>query len=153
MESEPCDFDFWLKKIGAKSRKSLRYDKKNLREKGDVEIQIASDEKEVRSLLPASCLVEVNSWKSEQVTGLYSIRGKRAFFFDLLPMLAKKGRVRVSMIRVDDEPIAWEVDLLDKKFMYNLSYIKDGKNFPGRQRKKNRNAWNEGRCIDFLPGN
>ena len=29
MESEPCDFhDFWLKKMGAKSRKSLRYDKK-----------------------------------------------------------------------------------------------------------------------------
>ena len=31
--------------------------------------------------LPGSCLVEVNSWKSEQVAGLYSIRGKRAFFF------------------------------------------------------------------------
>ena len=159
MESEPCDFhDFWLKKMGAKSRKSLRYDKKNLREKGDVEIQIASDEKEVRSLLPASCLVEVNSWKSEQVTGLYSIRGKRAFFFDLLPMLAKKGRVRVSMIRVDDEPIAWEVDLLDKKFMgvHNLSYDQRWKKFsPGRQlmEKNLENAWNEGRCIDFLPGN
>ena len=54
-----------------------------------------------------------------------------AFFFDLLPMLAKKGRVRVSMIRVDDEPIAWEVDLLDKKFMgvHNLSYDQRWKKF------------------------
>ena len=87
-------------------------------------VEVATSEKDVQAMLPASCLVEVNSWKSEQITGLYSIRGKRAFFFDLLPRLAKKGRVRLTMIRVDDEPIAWEVDLLDNGFLgiHNLSF-------------------------------
>lgn len=150
--------EFWTNKMGAKSRKSLRYDQKNIREHGKVEIIVATKEKDVRSLLPASCLVEVNSWKSEQVTGLYSIRGKRAFFFELLPLLAKNGRVRVTMIRVDDEPIAWEVDLLDRNFMgiHNLSYDKKWKKYsPGKQLMEVnlRRSWEEGRIIDFLPGN
>ena len=59
--------------------------------RGKVEVEVATTEKDVQALLPGSCLVEVNSWKSEQITGLYSIRGKRAFFFDLLPKLAKRG--------------------------------------------------------------
>jgi len=144
--------------MGTKSRKSLRYDQKALREKGDVVVEVAASEKEVQAMLPGSCLVEVNSWKSEQVTGLYSIRGKRAFFFDLLPRLAKKGRVRLSMIRINDEPIAWEVDLLDKGFLgiHNLSFDQNWKKYsPGKQLMEMnlRRAWNEGRMVDFLPGN
>ncbi len=157
VESGAVNFDdFWASKMGPKSRKSLRYDQKSLREKGKIEIEVATCEKDVRVLLPGSCLVEVNSWKSEQVTGLYSIRGKRAFFFDLLPKLAKKGRVRITMIRVDDEPIAWELDLLDRDFcgMHNLSFDQAWKKYsPGKQLMEMnlRWAWEEGRQVDFLP--
>ena len=150
--------DFWTGKMGVKSRKSLRYDQKSLRERGKVEVEVATTEKDVQALLPGSCLVEVNSWKSEQITGLYSIRGKRAFFFDLLPKLAKKGRVRVTMIRVDEEPIAWEVDLLDIGFLgvHNVSFDQKWKKFsPGKQLLEInlRQAWEEKRIVDFLPGN
>lgn len=150
--------EYWAGRMGTKSRKSLRYDQKALREKGDVVVEVAASEKEVQAMLPGSCLVEVNSWKSEQVTGLYSIRGKRAFFFDLLPRLAKKGRVRLSMIRINDEPIAWEVDLLDKEFLgiHNLSFDQNWKKYsPGKQLMEInlRRAWEEGRMVDFLPGN
>ena len=100
----------------------------------------------------------MNSWKSEQVTGLYSLRGKRAFFFDLLPKLAKKGRVRVTMIRVDEEPIAWELDLLDHDFLgvHNVSFDQRWKKFsPGKQLLEInlRQAREEKRIVDFLPGN
>jgi len=150
--------DYWASRMGTKSRKSLRYDQKALSEQGDCVVEVATDEKDVRMMLPGSCLVEVNSWKSEQVTGLYSIRGKRAFFFDLLPKLAKKGRVRLTMIRVNDEPVAWEVDLLDRNFMgvHNLSFDQNWKKYsPGKQlmEKNLRRAWEEGRIVDFLPGN
>ena len=150
--------DFWTGKMGVKSRKSLRYDQKSLRERGKVEVEVATTEKDVQALLPGSCLVEVNSWKSEQITGLYSIRGKRAFFFDLLPKLAKKGRVRVTMIRVDEEPIAWELDLLDLDFLgvHNVSFDQKWKKFsPGKQLLEInlRQAWEEKRIVDFLPGN
>ena len=150
--------EYWNGKMGSKSRKSLRYDQKSLKEKGDFVVEIATSEEDVRTMLPGSCLVEVNSWKSEQVTGLYSIRGKRAFFFELLPKLAKKGRVRLSMIRINDEPIAWEVDLLEKGFfgIHNLSFDQRWKKYsPGKQLMEInlRHAWEENRTIDFLPGN
>ncbi len=150
--------DFWEMKLGTKTRKSLRYDRKSLHEKGKLEVELATEEKDVQSMLPGSCLVEVNSWKSEEVTGLYSIRGKRAFFFDLLPKLAKKGRVRLTMIRVDEEPIAWELDLLDQNFLgiHNLSFAQDWKKYsPGKQLMEInlRRAWEEKRKVDFLPGN
>ena len=100
--------EFWSGKMGTKSRKSLRYDQKSLGEQGKVEVEVATNEKDVRAMLPGSCLVEVNSWKSEQVAGYIRFGGNGHSFFDLLPKLAKNGRVRLTMIRVEDEPIAWE---------------------------------------------
>lgn len=159
LESGEEKFDeFWASKMGTKSRKSLRYDQKSLREQGKVVLEVATDEKDVQALLPASCLVEVNSWKTEQVSGLYSIRGKRAFFFELLPKLAEKGRVRISMIRINDEPIAWELDLIDRDFIgvHNLSFDQNWKKYsPGKQLMEInlRRSWEEGRSVDFLPCN
>ena len=159
LESGEEKFDeFWASKMGTKSRKSLRYDQKSLRELGKVVLEVATDKKDVQALLPASCLVEVNSWKTEQVAGLYSIRGKRAFFFELLPKLAEKGRVRISMIRINDEPIAWELDLIDRDFIgvHNLSFDQNWKKYsPGKQLMEInlRRSWEEGRSVDFLPCN
>lgn len=159
LESGEEKFDeFWASKMGTKSRKSLRYDQKSLREQGKVVLEVATDKKDVQALLPASCLVEVNSWKTEQVAGLYSIRGKRAFFFELLPKLAEKGRVRISMIRINDEPIAWELDLIDRDFIgvHNLSFDQNWKKYsPGKQLMEInlRRSWEEGRSVDFLPCN
>ena len=159
LESGEEKFDeFWASKMGTKSRKSLRYDQKTLREQGKVVLEVATDKKDVQALLPASCLVEVNSWKTEQVAGLYSIRGKRAFFFELLPKLAEKGRVRISMIRINDEPIAWELDLIDRDFIgvHNLSFDQNWKKYsPGKQLMEInlRRSWEEGRSVDFLPCN
>ena len=159
LESGEEKFDeFWASKMGTKSRKSLRYDQKSLREQGKVVLEVATDKQDVQALLPGSCLVEVNSWKTEQVAGLYSIRGKRAFFFELLPKLAEKGRVRISMIRINDEPIAWELDLIDRDFIgvHNLSFDQNWKKYsPGKQLMEInlRRSWEEGRSVDFLPCN
>ena len=159
LESGEENFDkFWENKMGTKSRKSLRYDQKSLRKQGEVVFEVATNKQDVQALLPGSCLVEVNSWKTEQVAGLYSIRGKRAFFFELLPKLAQKGRVRVSMIRINDEPIAWELDLIDRDFIgvHNLSFDQNWKKYsPGKQLMEMnlRSCWEEGRIVDFLPCN
>ena len=77
--------------MGSKSRKSLRYDQKSLKEKGDFVVEIATSEEDVRTMLPGSCLVEVNSWKSEQVTGLYSIRANELSFLNYFPNWQKKA--------------------------------------------------------------
>ncbi|MAN36021.1 MAG: hypothetical protein CMI21_00135 [Opitutae bacterium] len=150
--------DFLERKLGSKSRKSLRYDRRKLSEQGEVTIEKVDSFEEVRASMPATCLVEVESWKSKEGAGLYSIRGKRGFFFELLPELAKSGRVRLSLMRLDDRPIAWQIDLLDQGYagVHHLAFDRAyGKYSPGKQLLLENLglAWRERRTVDFLPGN
>ena len=106
--------------------------------------------------MPSTCLVEVESSKSEENAGLYSIRGKRGFFFELLPELAKSSRARLSFLRVNDHPVAWQLELLSPRFSYlhHLAYDKNWKKYsPGKQLLKRgmHRCWEELRTLDFLP--
>lgn len=148
--------EYWSEKMGAKSRKSLRYDQRGLLEKGEVRVDWYDSFKEVRAIMPTTCIVEVESWKSLQGAGLYTIRGKRGFFFELFPELARAKRVRISILWVGEKPVAWEVDLLGKKalWLHHLAYDQRWKKFsPGKQLLQHtmRRAWEEGRMVDFLP--
>jgi hypothetical protein len=148
---------FWEERFGTKSRKSFRYDQRALAERGEVAFEAHTTFAEVRSVMPASCLVEVASYKTLENAGLYSIRGKRGFFFELLPELAKAGQVRVSFLRVDDHPVAWQLELLSPGYshLHHLSYDEEWKKYsPGKQLLKLclDRCWQEGRVVDFLPG-
>ena len=157
--SEKIDFDeFWSNKMGGKSRKSFRYDQRALEANGSVKFESFESFDEVREVMPATCVVEVESWKSKERAGLYSIRGKRGFFFEVLPELAKEEKVRVSILSCDDVPIAWQIDLLEADWMgvHHLAFDEAWKKYsPGKQllRHNLQRAWSEGREVDFLPGN
>ena len=148
--------DYWSQKMGAKSRKSFRYDQRALAEQGEVEFECWETFEDVRAMMPATCVVEVESRKGKEGAGLYTVRGKRAFFFELLPELAKKGKVRMTILRLNEEAIAWQLDLLGENYVavHHLSFDEKWKKYsPGRQllRHNLEIAWNEGRTIDFLP--
>ena len=157
MESTVDDFDsFWNQKMGPKTRKSFRYDERALEELGKVVFERWESFEDILSMMPATCVVEVNSKKGKNGSGLYSIRGKRAFFFELLPRLAKEGKLRLSILRINDQAIAWQLDLLGKDYLavHHLSFDENWKKYsPGRQllRKNLQHGWEEGRTIDFLP--
>ena len=148
--------DYWSQKMGAKSRKSFRYDQRALAEQGEVEFECWETFEDVRAMMPATCVVEVESRKGKEGAGLYTVRGKRAFFFELLPELAKAGKVRLTILRLNEEAIAWQLDLLGENYVavHHLSFDEKWKKYsPGRQllRHNLEIAWNEGRTIDFLP--
>ena len=148
--------EFWIQKMGAKSRKSFRYDQRALAEQGEVEFECWETFEDVRAMMPATCVVEVESKKGKEGAGLYTVRGKRAFFFELLPELAKEGKVRLTILRLNEEAIAWQLDLLGENYVavHHLSFDEKWKKYsPGRQllRHNLEIAWNEGRTIDFLP--
>lgn len=147
---------FWEDKIGVKSHKSLRYDQRALARRGNVTFEILDDFEAVRTCMPATCLIEVESRKALENIGLYTIRGKRGFFFELLPELAKFSRVRIAFLRVDDHPIAWQLELLSPGYSYlhHLSFDENWKKYsPGKQLLKDcmERCWEEGRVLDFLP--
>ena len=89
-------------------------------------------------------MIEVTSRKALENAGLYSIRGRRGFFFELLPELARKKRVRLSFLRVDDQPVAWQLELLSpgRSFLHHLAFDEKWKKYsPGKQLLK--------RCIEL----
>ena len=142
--------------MGTKSRKSFRYDQRTLAQQGKVEIESWETFEDVRAMMPATCLVEVESRKGKEGAGLYSIRGKRAFFFELLPELAKAGSVRLTILRLNEDAIAWQLDLLGENYVavHHLSFDEKWKKYsPGRQLLHHNleKAWKEERTIDFLP--
>ena len=148
--------EFWSQKMGAKSRKSFRYDQRALAEQGEVEFECWETFEDVRAMMPATCVVEVESRKGKEGAGLYTVRGKRAFFFELLPELGKTGKVRLTILRLNEEAIAWQLDLLAENYVavHHLSFDEKWKKYsPGRQllRHNLEIAWNEERTIDFLP--
>lgn len=157
-------FDDYLRdRLGPKSRKTLRYEERSLARVGKVVHEIHADSSSLAAFLPSSCIVENNSWKTSQLAGIYSIRNKRAFFFDLLPDLARRGRATASCLRVNDEPIAWELGLLSPVgdpgsttyHLHNLAYDEARKKHsPGRQLLllNLAQAHADGRNVDFLPG-
>jgi hypothetical protein len=150
--------DFLGERLGSKTRKSFRYDQRKLAEQGTVTIETVDSFEDVRAIMPATCLVEVESWKTKEGAGLYSIRGKRGFFFELLPELAKSKRARVSVMRLDDQPVAWQIDLLDQGYLgvHHLAFDQAYKKYsPGKQllMANLERAWEERRLVDFLPGN
>jgi CelD/BcsL family acetyltransferase involved in cellulose biosynthesis len=148
--------NFWEEKMGAKTRKSFRYDQRALSVKGEVNLETFTTFEDVRSAMPATCLVEVASHKTQENAGLYTIRGKRAFFFELLPDLAQAGRVRASFLRVNDHPVAWQLELLSPGYscLHHLAYDEAWKKYsPGKQLLRHclERCWGEGRVFDFLP--
>jgi len=147
---------FWEEKLGVKSRKSWRYDERSLAECGEIHWETIDSFEEVRSAMPSSCIVEVASSKTLENAGLYSIRGRRGFFFELLPELARQKKVRLSFLRVDDHPVAWQLELLTpgRSFLHHLAYDEKWKKYsPGKQLLKRtiERCWAENRVLDFLP--
>ena len=64
--------------------------------------------------------------------------------------------VRLSILRLDDQPIAWQLDLLGHNYLavHHLSFDQKWKKYsPGRQLLIHNleQAWSEERTIDFLP--
>ena len=153
------DFDaYWRSRQGYKSRKTLRYVERKLRERGTAHFIDCESASEVRTYLGALCELETRGWKQDEKVGLFSTLGARAFLFDLLPGLAAAGRVRLTFLCLDDLPIACELGVLGRDF-YGLHYLSYdevyGCDSPGRQllARNLRKCCEEGRSqFDFLPG-
>ena len=65
--------------MGAKSRKSFRYDQRALAEQGEVEFECWETFEDVRAMMPATCVVEVESKKERKVPGFTRFVGSVPF--------------------------------------------------------------------------
>ena len=128
-EIENTDFNRFLNsKLGTKSQKTLRYTKKKLLEKGKVQFLDLESPDEIETCLPILCGIEQSSWKSKEGIGIFAMPGLRAFFFELLPKLAEKREVRISVLKLEEETIAYQLGLLSKDY-YGVNCLTYDNNF------------------------
>ena len=104
------DFESYLTDaVGAKTRKSLRYDIRQLEQLGQVECityrtpdDLLRFEVEMRS-------IEKVSWKGRERLGQLTGVSSEGFFHELLPKLMALGQAEITALRLNQMAIAFEI--------------------------------------------
>lgn len=156
---EGLDFDtFAQESMGAKTRQTLARKRRRLDERGAVKIEIYSDFKSVKKVLPEIARIEDANWKGQTGLGLFSKSNIKQFYFDCLPQLAEEGKLRLTMLWSANKAVAYEMALIKDRdyLMHNLAYHPDFSAFsPGLQLLLENIRWcfdNGFRCYDFMQG-
>ncbi len=135
--SRQADFESFLEStLGTKTRKSLRYDAKQLEKLGTVEYAVYRTEDDYRRIETEMRTIEKVSWKNREKKALLSDRRTEAFYHKLLPSLMDSGQVEISALRLNQMAIAFEIAIRRKGYygFYHIAYLPDyHKHSPGKQ--------------------
>ena len=154
------DYDGYLEKtFKPKTRQTLRRQKRKLEEAGLVKYSIIENGKEAGSAMDEMLKIEHLSWKGNAQVGLFSRQMVKEFYEELLPIWLDSGKVRIYLLGIEQETIAYLLAFCWKNTvgMHNLAFHPKWAHFsPGKlllhhviedcfHRKVN--------CFDFLQGN
>ncbi|MDP6678351.1 MAG: GNAT family N-acetyltransferase [Verrucomicrobiota bacterium] len=122
------DFDGYLNDtVGAKTRKSLRYDSRQVEQLGQIEFvtyrtpdDLLRFEVEMRS-------IEKVSWKGRQKVGHLTGIGSGDFFHELLTKLLALGQAEITALRVNQMAIAFEIAVRQPGYygFFHIAYLPD----------------------------
>jgi len=115
--------DWFESHTSPKARKTLRWQRRQLEEKGAVAFHRWAQPDDLRDGLRICAGIERKSWKGQQRRGIFSDPQFRAFYQKLLPELAAAGRLEVSALSVDGYYIAYEVGLREAGGWYGMHNI------------------------------
>ena len=152
--SKQKSFDNYLENtLGTKTRKSLRYDAKQLEKLATVEYAVYRTEDDYHRIETEMRTIEKVSWKNRDKKALLSDRRTEAFFHELLPQLMACGQAEISALRLNQMAIAFEIAIRRDGYygFYHIAYLPDfHKHSPGKQLMLHNieRAMNEG-CAEF----
>ena len=122
------DFESYLTDaLGAKTRKSLRYDIRQLEQLGQVECityrtpdDLLRFEVEMRS-------IEKVSWKGRERLGQLTGVSSEGFFHELLPKLMALGQAEITALRLNQMAIAFEIAVRQPGYygFFHIAYLPD----------------------------
>ena len=147
-------FDSYLENtLGTKTRKSLRYDVKQLEKLGSVEYAVYRTKDDYHRIETEMRTIEKVSWKNREKKALLNDRRTEAFFHDLLPRLMASGQAEISALRLNQMAIAFEIAIRRDGYygFFHIAYLPDyHKHSPGKQLMLHNieRAMNEG-CTEF----
>lgn len=153
------DYDTFLREVmGKKSRYNYRRAEKHLRNLGQLAYRLIEDPEEVALLMPTLVRIERASWKGQKGLNLMEPKPVRRFYRDLLPRAAQAGVLRLNLLELDGDPMAYELSFVSNGVyaLHNQAYLPAyGEHSPGMLIFLHSLAWafqHQIPIMDFLQG-
>lgn len=121
--------------FGPKTRQNLRRKARKLSELGDVEMRTLDTAEDIAPWLNKMVELEKGSWKWQERAGIFQLPEMRGFYNLLMPSLAERRRVRVSVLTLNGRLIAHEIGFLGRDYYCMHSTVFDSEfaaHSPGR---------------------
>jgi CelD/BcsL family acetyltransferase involved in cellulose biosynthesis len=149
-------WDEKLKTLQPRFRTALRSREKRLHEKGKLELRFFDGPGQWQEGLDAICEIERDSWKVDAGTAITSQDFQWQFYSRYAPAAAEVGTLRIPILYLEGEPIAYDYALLEDGVYYLLKTSYKSKwhdSYPGFVLRKLLVEWMyglRGREIDYL---
>jgi len=120
--------------LGAKHRKELPRRRRRLSEIGAISHDAAKAEPDILPALECFFAIEASGWKGRAGTAAVQSEALRDFFRAAVSGLAREGKARVDLMRLDEKPIAATVAIRSGDMMFGWKTAYDetyGKFSPG----------------------
>jgi CelD/BcsL family acetyltransferase involved in cellulose biosynthesis len=109
--------------LDAKLRRDLARRRRRLEEAGVVEIEVSDGTGDLAGLLDEGFALEPSGWKDARGTAIRSHPSTLAFYTGLARWAADRGSLRLSFLRLDGRPLAFQLALEDGGRYY---FVKGG---------------------------
>lgn len=149
-------WDEKMKSLQPRFRTALRSREKRIREKGAVELRFLDKPNEWEAGLEAVREIEEESWKIEAGSAITVQEFQWEFYRHYAPIAAEKGTLRIPVLFVGGEPVAYDYALYDRGVYYLMktSYKNKWQElYPGFVLRKQLMEWSYAEKmseVDFL---
>jgi CelD/BcsL family acetyltransferase involved in cellulose biosynthesis len=113
-------WDEYERTLSKNLRLDLRRRWRRLTEAGDVSIDIRSDTQCLDRFLREGFGIEGSDWKTAQGTAIASRRTTLAFYRQIGDWAGERGWLRLSFLRIDGKPIAFQFNVEANRVHYHL---------------------------------
>jgi CelD/BcsL family acetyltransferase involved in cellulose biosynthesis len=117
------DWESYERSLDGKLRRDLARRGRRLAEEGAVTVDVRDGGEKLDELLEEGFALEPSGWKTSRGTAIVSRRETREFYSGLAQWAAKRGILRLSFLRLDRRPLAFQLGLEDGGVYY---FVKGG---------------------------
>lgn len=101
--------------LSASRRKSIRRRMRRLAEAGNLKIERWQDSESALDWLSVFLTIEHQGWKGSAQTSILSNPIEKSFYEAMIARAAREDGLAMSLIRLDDQPVACTIDLLSNE--------------------------------------
>jgi hypothetical protein len=105
-------WDDYLKTKSANFRSNLKRKPRKLAEHAPYRIEFIDDESSMRDALAAVAAIEAHSWKAGAGTAIVSRPWEQRFYEELAANFAPSQQLLITLLRLADEPVAYDLTIL-----------------------------------------